>query len=131
MASHHWKTEAKAEEISRLRHEVVEYAVDQGLDHDLVNDIALAVSEVVTNAVLHAFPDPGDGSITVMATVNGDEVTLRIVDDGVGMRPRMDSPGAGLGLSIAGQVSRRMVVERPERGGTEVRMTFARAGLTS
>jgi anti-sigma regulatory factor (Ser/Thr protein kinase) len=127
MASHHWKTPARPEEISRLRHEVVEYAVDQGLDNALVNDIALAVSEVVTNAVLHAFPEPGDGSITVMATVNGDEVTLRIVDDGVGMRPRMDSPGAGLGLSIAGQVSRRMVVERPERGGTEVRMTFGSA----
>jgi serine/threonine-protein kinase RsbW len=124
VASHHWKTEPRPEEISRLRQEVVEYAVDQGVDDELVQDIALAVSEVVTNAVLHAFPHPGDGCITVMATINGDEVTLRIVDDGIGMRPRMDSPGAGLGLSIAGQVSRRMVVERPERGGTEIRMTF-------
>jgi serine/threonine-protein kinase RsbW len=127
VASHHWKSEPRPEEISRLRHEVVEYAVDNGLEPDLVSDIALAVSEVVTNAVLHAFPEARDGSITVMATINGDEVTLRIVDDGIGMRPRLDSPGAGLGLSIAGQVARRMVVERPERGGTEVRMTFARA----
>ena len=127
MASQHWKSEARPEEISRLRHEVVEYAVEQGLDRELIGDIALAVSEVVTNAVLHAFPEPGDGSISVMATINGDEVTLRIVDDGIGMRPRFDSPGAGLGLSIAGQVARRMVVECPERGGTEVRMTFARA----
>jgi serine/threonine-protein kinase RsbW len=127
VASHHWKSEPRPEEISRLRHEVVEYAVNNGLEPGLVSDIALAVSEVVTNAVLHAFPEARDGSITVMATINGDEVTLRIVDDGIGMRPRLDSPGAGLGLSIAGQVARRMVVERPERGGTEVRMTFARA----
>jgi serine/threonine-protein kinase RsbW len=126
MASHHWKSEPRPEEISRLRHEVVEYAAEQGLDGELISDIALAVSEVVTNAVLHAFPQ-GDGSITVMATVNGDEVTVRIVDDGIGMRPRIDSPGAGLGLSIAGQLSRRMVVECPDRGGTEVRMTFERA----
>jgi serine/threonine-protein kinase RsbW len=127
MASHHWKTEPRPEEISRLRHELVEYAADQGLDRPLIDDIALAVSEVVTNAVLHAFPNSDGGSITVMATVNGGEVTLRIVDDGVGMRPRLDSPGAGLGLSIAGQVARRMVVEHPERGGTEVRMTFGGA----
>jgi anti-sigma regulatory factor (Ser/Thr protein kinase) len=103
------------------------YAADQGIGRDVVDDIALAVSEVVTNAVIHAYPEPGDGSITVMATVNGDEVTLRIVDDGIGMRPRVDSPGAGLGLAIAGRVSRRMVVEHPERGGTEVRMTFSAA----
>ena len=127
MASHHWTTEPRPEEISRIRHEVMEYAEENGLDRSLVNDIALAVSEVVTNAVLHAFPAPAEGTITVMATINGDEVTLRIVDDGVGMRPRFDSPGAGMGLSIAGQVARRMVVETPERGGTEVRMTFARA----
>ena len=127
MASQHWKSEPRPEEISRLRREVVEYAAEHGLDRALIGDIALAVSEVVTNAVLHAFPEPGGGSITVMATINGDEVTLRIVDDGIGMRPRLDSPGAGLGLSIAGQVSRRMVVECPERGGTEVRMTFSPA----
>jgi anti-sigma regulatory factor (Ser/Thr protein kinase) len=127
MASHHWKSDARPEDVARLRHEVVDYAVEQGLDRELVDDIALAVSEVVTNAVLHAFPQPGGGSITVMATVSGDEVILRVVDDGVGLRPRADSPGAGLGLSIAGQVARRVVVERPERGGTEVRMTFVRA----
>ncbi len=91
-----------------------------------VQDMAIAVSEVVSNAVLHAFPQDGcDGTITVMATVNGGEVTIRVVDDGVGLRPRSDSPGAGLGLAIASSVARRMVVERPERGGTEVRMTFA------
>ncbi len=92
-----------------------------------VQDLAIAVSEVVTNAVMHAYPaeDEVGGTITVMATVNGDEVTVRVVDDGVGLRPRSDSPGAGLGLAIASSVARRMVVERPERGGTEVRMTFA------
>jgi stage II sporulation protein AB (anti-sigma F factor) len=127
MASHHWKTEARPEEISRLRHEVISYAIDQGLERRLVDDIGLAVTEVVTNAVMHAFPGSDDGSIDVMATVNGGEVTLRIVDDGVGMRPRMDSPGAGLGLSIASRLARRMVVECPLRGGTEVRMTFAGA----
>jgi anti-sigma regulatory factor (Ser/Thr protein kinase) len=127
MASQHWSARPGAEEVARLRHAVVDYAASQGVRPERVQDLAIAVSEVVTNAVMHAYPADGrpDGLITVMATVNGDEMTVRVVDDGVGLRPRSDSPGAGLGLAIASSVARRMVVERPERGGTEVRMTFA------
>jgi serine/threonine-protein kinase RsbW/stage II sporulation protein AB (anti-sigma F factor) len=125
VASHFWNARPEAEEVRRLRHEVTAYAADQGLAAPVIEAVSLALTEAVTNAVLHAFPDDVEGTITVMATVHGDELTLRVVDDGVGLRPRTDSPGAGLGLAIAGRVARRMVVERPERGGTEVRMTFA------
>jgi two-component sensor histidine kinase len=94
-----------------------------------VSDVALAVSEIVTNAVVHGYPNgrEGEGNITVMATVTADEVIVRVIDDGVGVRPRFDSPGAGLGIAIAGRVARRFVIEHPQRGGTEVRMTFAAA----
>jgi anti-sigma regulatory factor (Ser/Thr protein kinase) len=126
MASHYWKAKPGAREVGRLRHAVADYAMSQGISPGTVQDVVLAVSEVVSNCVVHAFPVDGcdDGTITVMATVNGGEMTVRVVDDGIGLMPRTDSPGAGLGLAIAGKVARRMVVERPERGGTEVRMTF-------
>jgi serine/threonine-protein kinase RsbW len=128
VASHYWKKAPEPREVSRLRNELRHYAAQNGLVGPVVEDMALAVTEVFTNAVLHAFPpERTDGTITVMATINGDDVTLRIVDDGVGITPRVDSPGAGLGLAIAGRVAERMVVEHPERGGTEVRMTFSRA----
>jgi len=129
MASQFWRTRPAAQEVSRLRHAVTDYALNQGMQPARVQDLAIAVSEVVSNAVMHAYPTaPEDGTITVMATANGSEVTIRVVDDGVGLRPRSDSPGAGFGLAIAGSVARRMVVERPARGGTEVRMTFATTG---
>ena len=126
MASQFWRARPAAQEVSRVRHAVCDYATSQGLEARVVQDLAIAVSEVVSNAVLHGFErTDDDGTIMVSATVNGDELTVRVVDDGVGLRPRSDSPGAGVGLAIAGSVSRRLVVERPERGGTEVRMTFA------
>jgi stage II sporulation protein AB (anti-sigma F factor) len=125
MASHYWKAHPGPEEVSRIRHAIADYTRSQGLSHEVVDDVSLAVSEVVSNAVVHAFPDGrSDGEITIMATLNGEELTVRVVDDGVGLSPRVDSPGAGLGLAIAGKVARRMVVECPQRGGTEVRMTF-------
>jgi anti-sigma regulatory factor (Ser/Thr protein kinase) len=126
MASHHWSAKPGLEQISRLRNAVADYTAGQGVSEAVVDDVALAVSEIVTNAVIHAYPDGRDGSIDVMATVNGDSVTVRVLDDGVGVRARMDSPGAGLGLAIAGRISQRFVIEHRPRGGTEVRMTFAK-----
>ena len=126
MASQFWRARPGAEEVSRLRHAVVDYAASQGLAPEQVQDLAIAVSEVVTNAIVHAFPPAGEqqeGTITVMATVNGDEVTVRVVDDGVGLRPRSDSPGAGLGLAIARQIAE-------QHGGTLDAVSAAGRGST-
>ena len=125
MASHYWKARPGPQEVTRIRHAIADYTLSQGVPQALVDDVSLAVSEVVSNCVVHAFPEGStDGEITIMATVNGAEVTIRVVDDGIGLSPRVDSPGAGLGLAIAGKIARRMVVECPQRGGTEVRMPF-------
>jgi len=129
MATQHWTAHPGAEEVTRLRHAVCEYAASQGVHQDVLQGLALAVTEIVSNAVLHAFPDDaGDGTITVMASCEDDELVVEVVDDGTGLRPRGDSPGAGLGLAIASSVARRVMVECPERGGTEVRMVFAATG---
>lgn len=124
MSPQKWTTRPRAENVTRLRHAVMDYSVRHGLGPPQVDDVALAVTEVVSNAVMHAYRDGGDGTITVNASSEGDELTIRIADDGVGFTPRPDSPGAGLGLTIACHVADRFEIERL-RPGTAVSLTFA------
>lgn len=123
-----WTTKPEPQNVGRLRHHVREYALDAGFDHEQVADLTLAVSEIVANAVLHAYRDGSDGTIVVKAERADDGLRVLIADDGVGLSPRTDSPGAGLGLVIAGNIADRLEIDRPDRGGTEVRLTFATAG---
>jgi anti-sigma regulatory factor (Ser/Thr protein kinase) len=122
-----WTTAPDAANVARMRHAVRDYATDMGIGRERVHDLTLAVSEIVANAVLHAFRDGSQGSITVDAEECADGLLVRVADDGIGLSPRTDSPGAGLGLVIAGNIADRLEIDRPDAGGTEVRLTFASA----
>ena len=127
MAEAQWSTPPDPSNVRHLRREIREFAVEQGLDPTRAHDLTLAVSEIVSNAVMHAYRDGSDGVITIGAHVRDEHLVVRVVDDGVGLSPRPDSPGAGLGLMIAGSVADRLQIERPAEGGTEICMTFAAA----
>jgi serine/threonine-protein kinase RsbW/stage II sporulation protein AB (anti-sigma F factor) len=52
-------------------------------------------------------------------------VTVVVADDGVGMNPRADSPGMGLGLPLIGNLADKLqIAPAPSGRGTEVRMRF-------
>jgi len=92
-----------------------------------VDDVALAVSEAVSNVVLHAYRDGAAGELRVVACARATELVVVVRDYGCGMRPHPESPGAGLGLSIIGAAASNMDVERPdEGGGTRIRLRFRR-----
>jgi len=62
--------------------------------------VALAVSEAVTNVVIHAYRDRHHGllgEVQVTATIDGEELLVSVADEEMGMRPRPDSPGAASG----------------------------------
>ena len=84
----------------------------------------LAVSEAVSNVVVHSYRDLGPGAFTISVEWNGGELKVTVRDHGCGMMPRMDSPGAGLGLPLIASLSETMTVTEPPGGGTEVSMTF-------
>lgn len=51
---------------------------------DEIADIKTAVSEAVTNAIIHGYPD-GEGQVRLLCKVEGMRVHIMIEDDGVGI----------------------------------------------
>jgi len=94
-----------------------------GADPAALSDVLLAVSEVVTNCVVHGYRG-GKGDVAMEAKQSGGVLVLCVADRGNGMRPRLDSPGLGLGLPLVGRIARRVDISSPAAGGTEVRMCF-------
>lgn len=61
--------------------------------------IGLIVTELVINALKHGFPGQRSGTIRVRYAARGDDWSLTVADDGVGMTGE-GSPTAGLGTNI-------------------------------
>ena len=110
-----------------MRESAVQFARANGVPERLVNDLRLAISEAVSNAVVHAFrgrEHPGAVTVTVDVTA-GEMAQVVVRDDGVGMSRRDDSPGLGLGLGLIAWVADQVEHRAPDDGdGFEVRMRF-------
>jgi anti-sigma regulatory factor (Ser/Thr protein kinase) len=114
--------------VGAMRREVAAFAQRAGMNDHGIGDVRLAVSEAATNAVVHAYRE-ADGHLAVRAHVDGEELIVVVCDTGVGLAPRPDSPGLGLGMPLMASVTSRFnVVSRGE--GTEVHMAFALPGGT-
>jgi serine/threonine-protein kinase RsbW/stage II sporulation protein AB (anti-sigma F factor) len=79
--------------------------------------IGVVVSEAVTNAVLHAYRDgERPGQVHVCADLHEEGVEVTVADDGLGMRPRRDSPGIGLGMPLIADLADNVIVSSPGEG---------------
>lgn len=123
--SSHWGAPAERDEIGGLRRQVASFAACAGMPQDDLAELQVAVSEALSNAVLHAYRDRDfNGDMRVEAEVAGGELLVRVRDYGTGMSPRTDSPGMGLGLSMIARLCKRYSVSRCDGGGTEIGMYF-------
>ncbi|MBV1838347.1 sensor histidine kinase [Acetobacter estunensis] len=86
------------------------------LSPGVATPIVLIVSELVTNALAHAFPDGRYGSIRVSLAREEDRLRLEVADDGIGLGE--ESGGVGLGLQLvrgfARQLSGQLAMEEGE-----------------
>jgi serine/threonine-protein kinase RsbW len=122
-----WTGSARPETVAFLREAVAEFVVANGIAEPPATDVRLAVSEAITNAVVHAYRDRKEaGTVTVSVSVDDDYAEVVVRDEGTGMTPRDDSPGLGLGLPLIRRVSDDFDHREPPEGGSEVWMRFTR-----
>jgi serine/threonine-protein kinase RsbW len=113
---------AEPASVPELRHRVTSFAKEHGLGSELVADIALAVSEAVTNAVKYAQTAGGKSVVELCAAHEEEwlEVTVRDRGEAFG---KGSVDGLGLGLSIIARLAGDLRIVQ-EGDGTEVRMRF-------
>jgi anti-sigma regulatory factor (Ser/Thr protein kinase) len=110
----------------QARRAVLDWAQGHVDDRAVLSDIALAITEATTNAVLHAYRDRDEpGTVMITAEREEEHLCFFVRDEGSGLAPRVDSPGLGLGLGLIAQVADSADVRAPETGGTEVVMRFS------
>ena len=128
MTADRWALPAEPSAVAPSRRRAAAFAAGMGAEADVVYAVQVAVSETVTNAVIHAYAGREPGPVSVRCRADGDRVVVEVADEGTGIRVREDSPGIGHGLAMVGAVAQSLEIEgRPDGTGTVVTMSFAPA----
>jgi two-component sensor histidine kinase len=84
--------------------------------------LGLIITELVINALKHAFTENRPGKITINYRSDGPNWALSVIDDGVGMPSGPDKTKAGLGTGIVEALARHL--------GSVIRIEDARPGTS-
>ena len=97
-----------------------------------ISDIKTAVSEAVTNSIVHGYPDKV-GEIIVEGYTDGDVLHINVFDDGVGIEninqalepfytTKIEDERSGMGFTIMQSFMDEIKVESEKGKGTKVYM---------
>lgn len=114
---------AVAASVPRARTLAARFAREAGLSQERLHRLRLAVSEAVTNVVVHAYRGR-PGTVSVAAAIAAGELWVLISDSGCGYQTPSDSPGLGLGLALIADACDDFVIAERAEGGTEARLLF-------
>ena len=101
---------------------------------DEMADVKTAVSEAVTNSIIHGYENKKDGIIRIEACISENNVTIKIVDFGKGMTDvekameplytsRPDLERSGMGFTVMETFMDTLEVTSEEGKGTTVIMS--------
>ena len=99
-----------------------------------VTEIKTAVSEAVTNAIIHGYPAEGTGRVHMTISAQDKTVTIEVADDGIGIadidtarRPlfttKEELERSGLGFTVMESFMDSVTVESTPGEGTKVTLT--------
>jgi serine/threonine-protein kinase RsbW len=114
---------ARAENVAVVRHAFGGLGDALDISDQVLADVKLAVTEACTNVVVHAY-GAGEGPMEVAATVDGEVLRVTVRDEGLGIVPRPDSPGLGLGLPLIATLTDSLELGKASDNRTEVSMVF-------
>ncbi|MDI7865118.1 ATP-binding protein [Rhizobiaceae bacterium n13] len=90
----------------------IEVTVDNStVEADVSVSLGLIVTELVINALKHAFPDERTGTIVIDYRSSGKDWTLSIADNGIGMAVGGQAPKTGLGTGIVEALVKNLQAE--------------------
>jgi anti-sigma regulatory factor (Ser/Thr protein kinase) len=126
-----WSLPAVPPTVGQARRRATAFASAAGAPIEMISAVALAVSEAVTNAVVHAYVGEEPGVVTVQCRSDGERLIVEVIDEGAGLAARADSPGVGHGLATVGALAQGLEFASGSDGsGTIVRMSFAPSSRT-
>src|ERR1700743_3436414 len=108
------------EAVPVARRALTEVAARAGAGGERLEEIRLAVSEALTNAVVHAYRDGETGHFHVTAAGAAGALWVLSSDEGRGLHAWNDSHGLGIGLSLISGLSDDFAIVTRGSGGTEV-----------
>lgn len=111
---------------------VASFCVQAEPSLDEVTDIKTAVSEAVTNCVVHAYPD-SEGEITINVKLYDDSVFISVSDNGVGIKDisraiepfyttKPNDERSGMGFTVMESFMDEMNVIKNKNGGITVEL---------
>ncbi|MBC5629365.1 anti-sigma F factor [Clostridium sp. NSJ-6] len=100
---------------------------------DELADVKTAVSEAVTNSIIHGYENAKEGIIKIEAAISGNEVSITIIDNGRGIEnvdqareplytSRPDLERSGMGFTVMETFMDSLYVESEFGKGTRVIM---------
>jgi two-component sensor histidine kinase len=107
---------------------------DSVVDANTSVSLGLIVTELVINALKHAFTDNRQGSISVDFRSEGPTWALSVVDDGIGMPTGTEKARPGLGTGIVEALARQLggkIIVCDAMPGTSVRVVSDQLTLES
>lgn len=124
---------SKSQNESFARTVIAAFAAQLDPTVEEIADIKTAVSEAVTNSIIHGYEGKID-YIILKAEIEGNKLTVEVIDNGVGiediekaMEPlyttKPDEDRSGMGFTVMQTFMDELVVESEKGKGTRVRMT--------
>lgn len=120
---------ARAEYITLGRLALTAFARLRPISDELLADLKLALTEATSNSVRHAYPD-ADGCVDITYELNGDRLTIEVLDSGEGFDPAEEEElgdldnltEGGLGIAIIRSIADEFELTRgPEGRGSRLR----------